>query len=256
MATPLPWMERMDSLPLEPSLRASILHLSGLLQVLAAERGLYPAKHLFDHLVTEAADPATDVHWWETALDFVRKAALGTAQEAPVREAVRDLEARLSAHLGPYEEVHLEPITADTVWNLCLLSDTLTEPRRTFVAPNAYSLAQAHFAPKTIFRAILAGKAPIGFAMLIDDEDKPEYYLWRFMLAEPFHGRGLGRKAMDRLVEYVSSRPRATEFTLSCGQGEGSPEGFYRRYGFEPTGAVEDGEIVMRLRLPRAPQHP
>jgi len=30
---------------------------------------------------------------------------------------------------------------------------------------------------------------------------------------------------------------------------EGGPERFYQGLGFEPTGDVEDGEVVMRLHL-------
>ena len=41
----------------------------------------------------------------------------------------------------------------------------------------------------------------------------------------------------------------AEELLLSYVPGEGSPEGFYRGLGFEPTGEVDEGEVVMRLRL-------
>jgi diamine N-acetyltransferase len=36
---------------------------------------------------------------------------------------------------------------------------------------------------------------------------------------------------------------------LSYVPGEGSPEGFYRRLGFEPTGEENEGEIMASLRL-------
>ena len=29
--------------------------------------------------------------------------------------------------------------------------------------------------------------------MLYDDADKPEYFLWRFMIAEPYHDMGFVR---------------------------------------------------------------
>jgi diamine N-acetyltransferase len=35
----------------------------------------------------------------------------------------------------------------------------------------------------------------------------------------------------------------------SCGVGEGSPEGFYRKLGFTPTGEMYDDEIEMMLKL-------
>jgi diamine N-acetyltransferase len=69
------------------------------------------------------------------------------------------------------------------------------------------------------------------------------------MIAEPYHGRGYGRQAIQRLVEYVKTRPGAKELVVSCGQGEGSPEGFYLKQGFVPTGEILEGEIVLRMAL-------
>jgi diamine N-acetyltransferase len=39
----------------------------------------------------------------------------------------------------------------------------------------------------------------------------------------------------------------AEELVLSYVPGEGSAEGFYRGSGFEPTGEVLEGEVVMSL---------
>jgi len=85
--------------------------------------------------------------------------------------------------------------------------------------------------------------------MLYDDPDEPTYFLWRFMIAEPFHGRGYARQAMLRLIDHVRTRPGATELQLSCGEGEGSPEGFYAKMGFTRTGKVMGDEVVMRVGL-------
>jgi len=40
-----------------------------------------------------------------------------------------------------------------------------------------------------------------------------------------------------------------TELLVSCGQGTGRPEGFYRACGFKPTGEQKGLEIVLRLEL-------
>ena len=69
------------------------------------------------------------------------------------------------------------------------------------------------------------------------------------MLAEPYHGRGYGRKAMEAIKAHVRTLPNATELLLSYGQGEGSPEGFYKKLGFEPTGEVDHGEVVAKIGL-------
>jgi diamine N-acetyltransferase len=89
----------------------------------------------------------------------------------------------------------------------------------------------------------------VGFLMLYDDPQKPEYFLWRFMIADSHQGKGCARRAMELLIEHLRRRPMAKELVLSYVPGEGSPEGFYRELGFEPTGEEIEGEVVMRLRV-------
>ena len=151
--------------------------------------------------------------------------------------------------LGPEAKVSLREITAETVREICNLSNTLTPPRKFMVAPNAVSIAQAHFSENAWFRAIYAGETPVGFLMLYDDPQEPEYFLWRLMIAGPHHGKGFGRQAIELLVDYVRTRPNATVLETSCGQGPGNPEGFYRKLGFERTGKVYGKEIGLRLVL-------
>jgi diamine N-acetyltransferase len=208
------------------------------------------AQRWLEQVVAEVTDPTTATHWWEAALDLIGK----TAQEAgvagqPVAAAIQRALPLLRLRLEPYDEVSLQPITAETVRGICQLSDTLTEPRKSFVAPNAISLAQAHFSKHAWFRAVYAGKAPVGFMMLSDDPDTPEYFLWRFMIATPYQGRGYGSQAIRRLVEYVQTRPGATELLVSCGEGAGSPKEFYLKQGFVPTGEESDGETMLRMAL-------
>jgi diamine N-acetyltransferase len=180
----------------------------------------------------------------------------------PAREGIEVLLAHYARRKGtsetpepdPEAEVTLREITADTVRAICRLTDTLTPPKKYMVAPNAVSIAQAHFEPKAWFRAIYADETPVGFVMLYDDAgeppgDKPDYFLWRFMIAEPHHGKGYGRRAIELLADYVKSRPGATALETSCGQGPGSPEGFYRKVGFQRSGKMFDDEVGLRLEL-------
>jgi diamine N-acetyltransferase len=144
-------------------------------------------------------------------------------------------------------DVTLREITGDTVRAVCALE--VAPEQRGFVAPNAVSIAQAHFEPKAWFRAIYAGEEPVGFVMLSEDTEMPEYYLWRFMVAAEHQGKGYGKRALDLLVERVRSLPGATELLSSYVRGEAGPRDFYLRYGFEETGDVEEGEHVIRLEL-------
>ena len=69
------------------------------------------------------------------------------------------------------------------------------------------------------------------------------------MIAQPYHGMGFGKRAIDRLVDHVKTRLSATELGVSCGQGEGSPEGFYLKYGFKHDGKKYGEEIGLSLKL-------
>ena len=151
--------------------------------------------------------------------------------------------------LGPEAEISLRQITAETVVQVCKLSDTLTPPKKYMVAPNAVSIAQAHFNEHAWFRAIYADNTPVGFLMLYDDPQEEEYFLWRLMIAGPHHGKGFGRQAIALLADHVRTRPGATVLETSCGQGPGSPEEFYRKLGFERNGKMFEGEVGLSLTL-------
>ena len=143
--------------------------------------------------------------------------------------------------------VSLREVTADTLRSILRLK--VSPQQEQFVADNATSIAQAHFEPKAWFRAIYADETPVGFVMLYDDIEKPEYFLWRYMIDGRYQGLGFGRQALLQVIDIVRGRPRATEMLLSYVPAEGSPEPFYAGLGFINTGEVEDGENVMRLEL-------
>jgi diamine N-acetyltransferase len=145
--------------------------------------------------------------------------------------------------------VSLREVTQDTVIAVCKLSDTLSPAHRRMVAPNSVSIAEAHYEPRAWFRAIYAGETPVGFIMLYDSPEEKTYFLWRLMIAAEHQGKGYGRRAVEQLIDYVRTRPDATELIVSCGEGEGSPEGFYHRLGFRRNGRMYDGEVGLALPL-------
>ncbi len=144
-------------------------------------------------------------------------------------------------------EVTLREVTKETIWPVMTLE--VAEDQGHLVAPNSMSIAEAYFEPKAWFRAIYADDEPVGFIMLYDDPDTPKYYLWRMMLAEGQQRKGYGKRAMELLVEYVRTRPNATEITVGSIPGEGSPQPFYEGFGFVDTGEVKGGEVILRLEL-------
>src|SRR5262245_4106494 len=96
-------------------------------------------------------------------------------------------------------DVELREITSKTVRTICDLA--VEEDQRSFVAPNAVSMAEAHFEPKHWMRAIYADGEPAGFVLLFEDPEEPDYFVWRLMVAAGFQKRGIGRRAMELLIE-------------------------------------------------------
>ena len=149
--------------------------------------------------------------------------------------------------------VSLREVTAQTVREICKLSDTLSEAQKHMVAPNAVSIAQAHFSEHAWFRAIYADDTPVGFVMLYmgpDEEDPPSevHFLWRFMIAGPHQGKGYGRRGLQIVIDDLRGSG-VEELLTSCGQGEASPEGFYRSLGFERVGKLYEDEVGLRLKI-------
>jgi diamine N-acetyltransferase len=102
-------------------------------------------------------------------------------------------------------------------------------------------------------RAIYAGDEPVGFVMLSWDVTPTPgilgpWFLWRLLIDARHQRRGYGRAAMSEVIELVRANG-ATELLTSYQPGEGGPLPFYERLGFEPTGEVDDGEVVLRLDL-------
>lgn len=143
--------------------------------------------------------------------------------------------------------VTLREITKDNLGDVLKLK--VKPEQEKFVANNAVSLAQAHFEEKAWFRAVYADETPVGFAMLYDDPDTTDYFLWRFMIDRRYQGLDFGRRAIELLIEHVREQPGATELLVSYVPAEGSPGPFYAGLGFADTGEVNDGENVMKLML-------
>lgn len=103
----------------------------------------------------------------------------------------------------------------------------------------------------------------VGFVMISDDipaetlaaqdEIVGPYYLWRLLVDDRFQGRGYGAATIDAVVRYLGTRPNAEVLYTSCAAGDGSPQPFYLRYGFEKTGEVIEGEELLRLDLTPRP---
>ena len=154
---------------------------------------------------------------------------------------------------APTERVTLREVTGATVRAVCALE--VAPDQRGLVAPNAFSIAQAYFEAAAWFRAIHAGDTPVGFVMLHDPtrtpapEDPATCLLWRFMIDARHQRRGYGAAAIAQLIDHARTLQGVTAFGLSFVPAANSARDFYARFGFRETGAIDDGEVVMKLAL-------
>ena len=123
-----------------------------------------------------------------------------------------------------------------------------------FVSGVAESLRAAadHPDAHAMYWAVYADDTPVGFVMIADEVAGPDYiphFLWKLLIDERYQRQGFGTATLDLIVEYFRGRPGVEVLTTSAGQGDGSPIAFYERYGFEPTGEMHDGEVLLRLKL-------
>ena len=124
-----------------------------------------------------------------------------------------------------------------------------------FVSSVVESLEEAAATPQAApwYRAVYADEEPVGFVMLSWNVTPAPgilgpYFLWRLLIDEHQQRRGFGREALVQIVDLVRA-DGATELLTSYHPGDGEPWPFYQRFGFEPTGHVDEGEIVLRLDL-------
>jgi GNAT superfamily N-acetyltransferase len=126
-----------------------------------------------------------------------------------------------------------------------------------FVSGVGESFVDAYLEPEghPWIRAVLANGIPVGFVMVSWDVVPVPgrlwgpFYLWRLLVDARYQGRGHGTAAVGLVADAV--RADGGEMLLtSCGQGAGSPQPFYERLGFVPTGEVDShGEVHLALHL-------
>lgn len=139
----------------------------------------------------------------------------------------------------------LAPLTREVLPGLVELE--LKPGQERFVAPVLHSIAEAYVTPTAWPRVVLEGEEVLGFVMANFDPDNElvpfRCGIWRLNVADSAQGRGVGRFAVEQVA--AEARRRGFEqMTVLWERGDGGPEEFYLRVGFEPTGEILFGEVV------------
>ena len=121
-----------------------------------------------------------------------------------------------------------------------------------FVSHPIRSLAQAY-----VYRdqcqpfGIYAEGKMVGYVMVIYDFDVPEYDIWHMMIDESVQGRGYGSAALDRVLDYIWTKPfgDSDRVALTCNKANPAARKLYESKGFSATGVEEEDEIEMVLTV-------
>ena len=121
-----------------------------------------------------------------------------------------------------------------------------------FVSHPIRSLAQAYvyYHQCTPF-GIYDGETMVGYVMVIYDYDIPEYDIWHMMIDEASQGRGYGRAALGKVLDYIRTKPfgDSSRIALTCNEKNAAALHLYRSLGFEETGNADGDEIELALNL-------
>lgn len=140
--------------------------------------------------------------------------------------------------------VCLRPVCRTNVRAVCELR--LFEHQRDLVAPAAYTVAESHYEPDALLRAIYLDEQPVGVLSVEVESGTP--YLVRFMVDADHRRQGIGREAVELLTEELRAAGWSSLETSFVPVDDGA-EGFWRRCGFGETGETRHDEPVFVRRL-------
>ncbi|KAA9084990.1 GNAT family N-acetyltransferase [Microbacterium radiodurans] len=148
-------------------------------------------------------------------------------------------------------DLRIVELSAATIVAVNTLS--LKPGQERFVVPESYAIAATVVDPATSWqRVILDGDEVVGFVSAGFDPDAPQEHfrsvLWRINVDADDQGRGIGRFAVEQLVEEARARGFACVDVI-YEAGEGGPEAFFSRVGFQPVGETEYGEVIAEIRF-------
>lgn len=144
--------------------------------------------------------------------------------------------------------VELKAITEDNFIDAFGLR--LAPGQEKYVSHPIRSLAQAY-----VYRdqcqpfGIYAEGKMVGYVMVIYDYDVPEYDIWHMMIDEAEQGHGYGGEALDRVIEYIRTKPfgDSNRVALTCNKENPVARKLYESKGFSPTGNEDEDEIELAM---------
>ncbi|MFH8617293.1 GNAT family N-acetyltransferase [Streptomyces sp. NPDC017979] len=94
---------------------------------------------------------------------------------------------------------------------------------------------------------VRAGDDIVGHVMWAYDDDHDAHWIGGMVVGAAEQGKGVGRATLGAVIEHLSALSGCRQICLSYHPGNTSAGSLYTSFGFQPTGDLEDDEIVMAL---------
>lgn len=133
----------------------------------------------------------------------------------------------------------------------------VNENQEDFVAPNWYSILEAHFEElEKHAYAIYEGEEMVGFLMYSyypadDDYPRDSWWLERYMIGKDFQGKGYGKKALEQFLGFFSETYKGQDILTSAVPDNHVAITLYEHAGFKRTGEYVDKEVVLHYSYTR-----
>lgn len=148
-------------------------------------------------------------------------------------------------------ELRMVELSAATIVAVNNLS--LKPGQEQFLAPVSYGIAATVINPQTSWqRVVLEDDQVVGFVSANFDAEAPEEHfrsvLWRINVDAEGQGKGVGRFAVESLIDEARARG-FDHVNVIYEAGEDGPEAFFLRVGFTPVGETEYSEVIAQIRI-------
>ena len=128
----------------------------------------------------------------------------------------------------------------------------LGDGQEKYVSHPVRSLAQAY-----VYReqcqpfGIYCEDEMVGYVMVIYDHDVPEYDIWHMMIDISRQGKGYGKAALERVMDYIKTKPfgSSDRVALTCSKDNSAALELYHKMGFSETGAEDRDEIELSMSI-------
>jgi diamine N-acetyltransferase len=120
-------------------------------------------------------------------------------------------------------------------WEKCC-SLSVDDDQKGYISSNVYSLAESKYEPERYPLGIDNNGQLVGFAMYGNDTDDDISWILRFMIDRAYQHKGLGRDAMEKLVQLLVGKYKTADIKLCVHPENSTAIRLYKNAGFSDTG--------------------